>query len=439
MSGEETRRRRWQTATAAALLVGYGGYYVCRSNLSVVAPQLLSEFGGAGIDKTAMGLISSVGVLAYAAGKGVNGVTADLVGGRRMFLGGMIGSIAATLAFGAAGGLGAFVALWGLNRFIQSMGWGALVKVASHWYEPERYGRVMAVLSLGFLFGDAAGRFWLGWLVAHGAGWRMIFVAAAATLGVIAAGCALVLHESPHAVGLSEPPVSPRNVFDADGAASRASSVGDVLTPYLRSPGFWLVCLVSLGLTLVREAFNAWIPTYLVEVYGLAQGDAAQKSSLFPLVGGVSVLCVGALSDRARTHRLACAIPLLAAGAVALVAIGSSAAMRSETIGLVLLGTVAFLVIGPYSLLAGAIAVELGGRRGSATAAGLIDTAGYLGAVASGVLIGSLAQHQGWPAAFRLLSIVTALSAVACAACWFERRSAEHRAVAGARRHVHAR
>src|SRR5262249_30080851 len=183
LSGEETRRRRWQTATAAALLVGYGGYYVCRSNLSVVAPQLLSEFGGAGIDKTAMGLISSVGVLAYAAGKGVNGVTADLVGGRRMFLGGMIGSIAATLAFGAAGGLGALVALWGLNRFIQSMGWGALVKVASHWYEPERYGRVMAVLSLGFLFGDAAGRFWLGWLVAHGAGWRMIFVAAAATLG----------------------------------------------------------------------------------------------------------------------------------------------------------------------------------------------------------------------------------------------------------------
>jgi phosphonatase-like hydrolase len=60
---------------------------------------------------------------------------------------------------------------------------------------------------------------------------------------------------------------------------------------------------------------------------------------------------------------------------------------------------VAFFVISPYSLLAGAIAVELGGRRGSATAAGLIDTAGYLGAVASGVVIGTLAQHQGWPAA----------------------------------------
>jgi sugar phosphate permease len=67
-------------------------------------------------------------------------------------------------------------------------------------------------------------------------------------------------------------------------------------------------------------------------------------------------------------------------GAAALVAIGSSAAIRSENIELGLLAAVAFLVLGPYSLLAGAIAVELGGRRGSATAAGLIDTAGHLGA-----------------------------------------------------------
>src|SRR5262249_33887405 len=155
-------------------------------------------------------------------------------------------------------------------------------------------------------------------------------------------------------------------------------------------------------------------PTYLVEVYGLAPGDAAQKSSLFPFVGGLSVLCVGALSDRARSHRLALAVPFLIAGAGSLVAIGSGAATQNQRLRLTLLGAVAFLVIGPYSLLAGAIAVDLGGRRGSATAAGLIDTSGYLGAVASGVVVGTLAQHQGWAAAFRLLAVVTGLSAVAC-------------------------
>ncbi|HJZ76493.1 MAG TPA: MFS transporter [Vicinamibacterales bacterium] len=420
------------------MLAGYAGYYVCRSNLSVVAPQLLSEFGPIGVDKAALGLVASAGVLAYAVGKAFNGVVIDVVGGRRMFLAGMAGSIVATLAFATTGSVSAFVALWALNRFIQSMGWSALVKVAAHWYEPRRYGRVMAMLSLSFLFGDGLGRLWLGSLVARGVGWRTIFVAAAATLAVVAAVCARVLHESPRDLGLPEPPVSARNVFAGDGGESRAAGVADVLAPYLRSPAFWLVCLVSLGLTLVREAFNAWTPTYLVEVYGLTVGDAAQKSSLFPLVGGVSVLCVGAWSDRAR-HRLALAVPLLCTGAAALVAIASGTVMHSERLGLVLLGAVAFFVIGPYSLLAGAIAVDLGGRRGSATAAGLIDTAGYLGAVASGVVVGSLAEHQGWAVAFRLLAVVTVVSAGACAVCWLERRGAELRAVAGAGSHVHAR
>jgi hypothetical protein len=39
-----------------------------------------------------------------------------------------------------------------------SAGWGGLVKVASHWFSSRRYGTVMAVLSLSFLFGDAIGR-----------------------------------------------------------------------------------------------------------------------------------------------------------------------------------------------------------------------------------------------------------------------------------------
>src|SRR5262245_14974942 len=188
--------------TGGVLLLGYAGYYVCRSNLSVAAPRLLAEFGDRGLDKAALGLVSSVGVFAYAVGKLVNGAAGDLIGGRRMFLGGMVGSIAATLAFGAAGGLTAFVVFWAINRFVQSMGWGALVKIAAHWYAPERYGAVMSVLSLSYLFGDAAGRLWLGALVMHGAGWRAVFVAAAATLAVIAIVCAALLCDSPGQVGL---------------------------------------------------------------------------------------------------------------------------------------------------------------------------------------------------------------------------------------------
>lgn len=384
--------------------------------------MLLAEFGPAGFDKAALGLVASAGVLAYAVGKALTGVAVDLLGGRRLFLAGMLGSIVATLAFGAASGLTAFVAIWALNRFVQSMGWGALVKIASHWFAAERYGTVMGVLSLSFLFGDAAGRLWLGALVSRGAGWRTVFVAAAGTLAVIAAGCAAMLRESPRALGLPEPAVSTANVYGEGGSASRPAGLRDLLWPYVTNPSFWLVCLVSLGLTMVRESFNAWTPTYLVDVYGLTQGEAAQKSSLFPFVGGLSVLAVGALTDRLRVHRLLIAVPMLVGCAAALVLIGGGLAVRSERVGLVLLGVVAFSLVGPYSLLAGAMAVDFGGRRGSATAAGLIDTAGYIGAVGSGVLVGAVAQRFGWVSVFRLQAVVAAASAALCALFWLERR-----------------
>jgi MFS transporter, OPA family, glycerol-3-phosphate transporter len=407
--GVDARQRRWQFVTASMLLVGYAGYYVCRSNLSVVAPELVREFGSHGVDRAGIGLIVSSGVMAYAVGKILMGIWGDFLGGRAAFVGGMVASVLATVAFGVGSALPVFIGIWMVNRFVQSIGWGALVKIAAHWFEPARYGRVMAILSLSFLFGDAAGRFLLGRLMASGFGWRAVFFASAATLGLIATAAWALLRNSPEDMGLPAPPVSDANLFGEAGAGSAPSGIGDLLNPFLRSPSFWAICAVSLGLTLIRETFNAWTPTYLVDVYGLSQADAAQKSSLFPLVGGVSVLVVGRLSDRAgASTRLVVTLPLLATAVIALGLIGSPIAMESQATGLVLLGVVAFLVIGPYSLLAGAMAIDLGGRRGSATAAGLIDSAGYIGGVLSGWAVGALAERAGWAAAFRVLAVVAA-------------------------------
>jgi OPA family glycerol-3-phosphate transporter-like MFS transporter len=408
------RLARWRVLTGTTLLVGYAGYYVCRSNLSVAGPDIVRELGGRGIDRAGLGAIISAGVLAYAIGKVVMGIWGDFAGGRVTFIAGMAVSIVATVLFGVSGALPALLAFWALNRFAQSSGWGALVKVATHWFEPASYGTVMAFLSLSFLFGDAIGRVFLGLLLQNGFGWRAVFFAAAAVLALIALACRMTLHDSPADLGLPVPAAGTSSVFGSVGEASRPDGLTELIGPFMRSPSFWAIAVISFSLTLIRETFNAWTPTYLVDVYGLTQADAAQKSSVFPLIGGVSVLLVGCLSDRIPSaYRLPMTVPLLVAAAAALALIGSPSALTSQGIGLTLLGTVALLLMGPYSLLAGAVAMELGGRRGSATAAGLIDSAGYLGAVVSGWGVGTLAEQRGWQAAFQTLSTVAAAAAIA--------------------------
>ena len=176
----------------------------------------------------------------------------------------------------------------------------------------------------------------------------------------------------------------------------------------MATPTFWLVCALSCGLTLVREAFNIWIPTFLTATYAMPADAAARWSALFPLMGGVSVIAVGAATDALGPgRRMAVATPLVLLAGVLAWGTASDFVMHDVRLGLVCVGGIAVLLLGPYSLLAGAMALELGGQRGAATAAGLIDTAGYLGAILSGVAVGAIADAFGWAASLRLLGAVT--------------------------------
>ena len=411
-------KRRWQAVTLLSLVVGYAGYYVCRSNLSVATPLLLDAFGEEGLDKAWIGFISSVGVTFYAIGKLINGTLTDFVGGRRIFLFGMVGSIVATIAFGLGTGVVVFLIAWSANRLVQSMGWPGLVKVASRWFSHQSYGRVMGFLSLSFLFGDAAARLLLGEFIDYGFGWQAVFLFSAAILGVIALVNMVTLKSSPQELGFETTVVNPNNLFGQDGDSTRPKGVRDLLGPLLSSGSFWIVLFLSAGMTLIRQSFTFWTPTFLVEVAGMSNSSAAQYSLLYPLVGGFSVLFAGHASDRWTAGRRGLVMTLVLAPLVPTLLVMGTLETTGALVPLLLVSASAFMLIGPYSFLSGAMALDLGGKKGSSTAAGFIDGAGYAGAILSGWAVGWVAQHFGWNWVFIALAIVAALTLVAAIVYW---------------------
>src|SRR5262249_2129855 len=232
----DRRLWRWQLVTVWALLLGYTGYYLCRSDLAVATPLLLAQSDALGLDRTTIGAIQSIGVLCYAAGKLVGGVVGDFVGGRLMFLFGLFGAVAATVVFGTSSTVIMFTVAWAANRLFQSGGWSGIVKIVSFWFPARRYGTVMAVISLSFLFGDALGRYLLGQLIAFGLDWRALFMCAAGVVAVVGLFEAFVLRTSPRERGLDEPDVSTRNVYGERGEAGTPDGLADLLQPYLKSP-----------------------------------------------------------------------------------------------------------------------------------------------------------------------------------------------------------
>jgi len=442
-AAEPAKFTRWHLLTITLLMLGYSGYYFCRSDLSVVLPLLIQELGQRGIAanvaQVRLGFIASAGVLAYALGKFVWGSLADLFGGRNNFLAGMAGAVLFTLLFALGGGFPLFTFAWIGNRLFQSSGWVGLVKVSSRWFSYSIYGTVMAVISLSYLFGDAAARETMALLLGAGMGWRGIFFTGAGLLFALLVANFLLLRETPQERGLPAPVSNPLNVYaDPKGESENASDSAPmglmaILRPLLASRFFWMVCLLSLGTTLLRETFNLWTPTYFSAYVGLTNAEAASRSALFPLFGGVSVLLAGFLSDRLGLNgRSLVLFSGLASGTVCLFMLAQVPSHGNPWIPVALVALVGFLLMGPYSYLAGAMSMDFGGEKGSATAAGIIDGIGYLAGVMSGDTMARVTVRYGWRNAFVALAATCLMTAVvALVLAISQRREAQRRLAEG--------
>ena len=412
---------RWQFVTVALMVVGYSGCYLCRSNFSVMLTSIAHELTQAGMSPDAaqirMGLIASLGTVAYTLGKFVTGSVADYLGGRRNVLFGMFGSVLFTALFALGGGVPMFTLAWIGNRAVQSFCWTGMVKITGRWFSYSAYGTAMGVISLSFLFGDAAARAFMSLLIQLGLGWREVFWAAGGVLFCLTLLNWMFLKESPRDVGFEEPAANPLNVYgETTGRDDPPTTLRSLLVPLLTSPEFLVVCLLSLGLTLLRETFNLWTPTYFSEVVGSSPARAAVQSALYPLLGGASVIVAGWLGDR--LGPLGRASVILGGCALASIVIWVLASFDFSgrafaAVGLV--GLIGFLMLGPYSYLAGAISLDLGGKRGAATACGIIDGVGYLGSILAGDSVARLSVAFGWTGAFRALAGVAALTSLAAA------------------------
>jgi sugar phosphate permease len=376
------------------LILGYTAYYFCRTNFSVGRPSQLDELAQQGITPATatvvLGRVATFGVLAGICGKFLAGRVVQKLGGTRAFLLGGLGAALATIAFGLSHSLPLFGLFWVVNRIFQTVGWPSAVRIVGSWFTAGNYGKAMGIISLSWLFGDAAARAVQGRLLASGESWHGVYLASAGVLLVVMLLCAFLLRERPE--------------------EKLATASPKQLLPFrelLRRPGFLCVCVAAFGFTLVNVTLSEWLPVYFTGI-GLSQGRAALASGLFPLMGGISAVVFGIVGDRAGSHGRQ---RLLLAGLL-LTALGMAGFLLART------PESAFLLVafsglatgGPYAYTVGAAALDLVEPQQAASVNGIIDGVGYLGAILAGEAVARLAVTLGWNGAFAALALVCLLA-----------------------------
>lgn len=397
------------------LLVAYAAFYLCRANVEPALNLLATEHG---YDNEQLGIVMAVALGAYAAGKLVLGPAADVWGGKRVLLASLVATagVCLTIAaldaprrFGARAGLVVVGVLVVANRFVQAGGWGGLVNIVGATFDASRRGTVMGILSTSYDAGNVVALVLSAALVAGGAGWRGLFV----VNPLIVLGVAVLVRFALPAPQASPP--APANepaskVPDDEPFMKIALRVG-------RQPTFWSAMALSFLLTFVRAGFMTWTPRFLYEVSVAAHvsspmSSSIAKSAFFGAAGIMGSLVTGRLSDALGPGRrapvMACSLTLLLVSTLAL----AHAGVRSPLVATIGVAACGLFLLGPYSLLSGAVSLDVAGKRGGATAAGFMDALGYVGASVAAFVLGSVSKRAGWTAAFDVVAGVTAAALV---------------------------
>jgi len=346
---------------------------------AAIAPELMAELG---LSAEAMGAITGVFFLAFAAAQVPTGVVLDRFGPRRTMAGLFLVAVLGALTFALARD----ALMLGLARVLMGLGcaaglMGSMVAI-SRWFEPARFAQLSSLVFVVGGAGTLLATTPLAWAVEL-IGWRGAFLVMAG----LTFGFAVLLF----AVVRDAPP------GQASGGASESwRQIGRGLGQVVRNPEIWKVSAIQfVTYASIITVIGLWAGPYLSDIHGLevvARGNVLLVLNLAVLAG---VLAYGWIDRRVPSRKW-----LLVAGAAASAGLMTALALLPDAgfwPALALL--VAFTLVGSYVMLNHAHARSILPDHLVGRGLTFQNLAAFLGIFAlqsvSGLIVGSFAPAGG--------------------------------------------
>jgi sugar phosphate permease len=483
----------------------YTSFYMCRYNFSIANKSISDQYH---FNYSQMSAILTAWTLCYAIGQVINGLITDRIGGKKAMLIGAAGTIVMNVLFGAAsvwGLLGLFIAIRGIDGYLQSFGAPGMTKIKTAWFVKTERGGFAGIfgfmINLGrlgiFNFGPAllAGFTLFGMVRVAPLHWKWLFWGPSILCGIIAIAMAFGVKETPeehgylpvedyaggtvnerwtmmgaligaillvgvfiigwlyhkgkigpielgvlaaifivglfitlHLLAAQNPPppvhayaapevpedepspvaVIPEGTAPPIGYASALKNPHEyedrttradifvALRTIASNPAVWIVAAAYACTGAVRQPVDQWFPRYMQEVYHTDMKSTQFQflAFLIPLVASAGSLLSGYISDKLFAGARA---PVAAALYILETAIVCGAALTSTpTAAVVFFVLISFTANSTHSILGTAAAMDIGGRKMTGFASGLIDSFQYLGSSIGLFILGHLLDYKPW-------------------------------------------
>ena len=402
----------------------YALLYMGRYNLTVSQTAL-----GDLMPKADFGTIFGVAAWVYGVSFLFNGPLTDRIGGKRGMLIGASGACLANICMGfyllhvlnlpdpkSAPLKLVFTLLYAVNMYFQSYGAVSIVKVNAHWFHVRERGVFSgvfgAMISMGLYLAFDVNEKILRLAQSHGLpgvlAARWLFFGPALLLAVFFLIEAFLLRDRPALAGFKD--------FDTGDASSGEDDVQppalEVVKKVLTHPVILTIACIEFCTGAIRDGVNQWFKIFAKE-HILAGATGGWKYTndhwgLMLMIAGITGgMLAGVLSDKVFHSRRAPAAGLLY-GAIFVATLLMIAFLQNGWVLGLLVFVMAISVIGTHGVLSGTATMDFGGRKGAATAVGIIDGFVYLGAGAQALSLGYLTSRSWsyWPLFLLPFSVV---------------------------------
>ncbi len=382
----------------------YSLAYLGRLSYSANLASIIADFG---VAKSEGGMVSSFFFFSYAAGQLINTVMARYYKPKQVVAFAMAVSALCNLSVGLLESIVIMRFVWLVNGLVQSTLWCSILNLQAKYLSRSDVSRAIIWNCMTLGIGTFVCYGLSALCSALGITWRVVFFAAAVLLGAVAVVWYLGVRYTERAF------YSFGFAFDEE---QERVFVGSSEKPKIFTRYFVLVfvfaCVTAACCAFVRDGVVTWLPTILIEDFGVASFLSIILTMILPEISLFSAVMVKKLTSKIRGHLfLEMLFFLVATSMLTLIIVLYP--KRSTVITILCFALMYCAITAIVNLTTSIIPFAM--RRYSGAVGGIsafLDACCYVGSICSTYGLGVLAENRGWMAVIYTAAGVCAAAAV---------------------------
>lgn len=363
--------------TGRYFLLGYIAYsaiYLCRFNLSIIAPLLETE---GRINAAQYGIISGGFLVVYSIGRLINGYIGDKLRAKSIIAVGLFGAGMCNVLLGFFPSFWSLLLFWLLNGYAQSMLWGPLLDTVTRQYDEKKSKYIASLLITSVATGSIAGIAFATFsstVIGLDAAFILPGVIAILISGIVL----LTFHPTqlrPHQI-------------------SQNATIGRLI----RNKELSSMILSAALHGVIKDNLNAWVPIYLAFKFHTDIKSISYYVFAIPFLGLIGRLLHPVIYHIFRKREIM--VPIIAFAACAISAIPLVFGTMPIQIDAILLCALAASVSMVNTSILSVYPMRYAQQGCVSTVSGLLDFATYMGAGLSSAIFGFFIESSGYSVIF---------------------------------------